>query len=261
MNKNRQFFLNKCMCVDFETSGLDFDEAEILEQGITFYDDEWKIIHKQLHNCKGEIPPESSAVSNIVSDMVANEPFFTADNFAAGCIDPEYNILVSHNAPFDSGIVEKYIDPDTYKLLKDSWLCTLRMVKKLYANTTEVTQFDLSYLRYRFKLPVQVDTEPHRAGYDSYLTGLLLDYILDEMEARELLFTEQEYFPQIIEWMNTPIQIELMPLGKYQGMAISEIPMSYLEWAVNNMDRLDEESPQYDSDLAVSIATVMDGKL
>jgi DNA polymerase III epsilon subunit-like protein len=259
----KQDFLNRCECVDFETSGLDPDEAEIVEQGVSVYNpvhSYWETV-SSLHDCSVEIPPDASAVSNITSETVKGKPFFSLSNFL---LTSEDSILISHNAPYDSGVVKKYLPPDMYEQLSSKWLCTLRMVRKLYANDASFSQFSLAYLRYRLKLPV-IDgsggSGPHRAGFDSYVTGLLLEYLIDELEAREIIKPDAEYLPQIKEWLAQPILIELMPFGKHEGTPIDKVPMSYLEWAVYNMDRLNEDSPEYDVDLATSIAISMDARL
>jgi DNA polymerase-3 subunit epsilon len=251
---DRETFLANCYTVDFETTGLDVETAEIVEQGVSAYTaDQWIIFNSTLHNSKEEIPPEASGVNNITSDMVKDEPMFTYDQFASGVVAPGKSVLVSHNADYDSGVLEKYVDPETFKLLKSNWICTLRLVRKLYVNDTSVDRHDLSYLRYRFKFNVKHDIDIHRAGYDSYLTGLLLEHIVDELSARGELDDARDYLDQIREFMDQPVLIDVMPFGKHKGENIQELPTSYLKWAKGNMDKLNTESPEFDPDLAVSM--------
>lgn len=247
----REEFLSQCRGVDFETSSLDHNTAEIIEQGISAYKDgEWNILHSKLHNCSVEIPPDSAAVHNIVSEMVANEPLFSQRLFHIDEGNP--GILLSHNARFDMGVLKKYIDHETYEKLCENWLCTLRMIKLLHVNDTTFTKFNLSYLRYRLKFNVKVDIAPHRAGYDAYICGHLMEYIVDELERRELLDTTKAYLPQIKEWILTPMQLELMTFGKHARKPIKGLDTQYLEWTTTT-DKLNENSPEFDEDLYESI--------
>ena len=259
---NRDDFLWDCYTADFETTGLEVDEAEIVEQGLSaFSNGKWITFCSELHGCSVEIPPEASAVSNITSELVAGLPYFTYDVFGKGAIDHNTAILISHNAAYDSGVFEKYVtSASVYDSLASRWLCTLRMIRKLHANDPSFTRFDLAYLRYKLKLEVEVTGDAHRAGYDSYITGLVLNYILGELEARELIYVDKPYLDQIKEWMLQPIVIELMPFGKHQGQPISTIPISYLEWGMNNMDKLNPDAPEFDSDLAATFLMVLDGE-
>lgn len=255
----RTNFFKRVECVDFETSGLDFDTTEIIEQGVSIYqgDGDWNV-RSSLYNCKGDIPPEASAVHNLTKDMLSDLPLFTLDKSIFTDLG---SIMVSHNAPFDSGIVKKYLPAEVYDNLCANWLCTLRLVRKLYANDSTFTAFNLSYLRYRLGLNVTASTDQHRAGYDSYITGLLLEHIVTELESRGVIDVNVDYLPQIQAWMKEPIIINLMPFGKHEGMPIDQVPLRYLEWCVSNTDRLDESSPAFDPDLAASIALVMYKKL
>lgn len=247
---NREIFLSQCYTVDFETTGLDFDTAEIVEQGVSaFTNNKWFTFCSELHDCSIEVPPEASAVNNITSDMLDGLPYFTYENFAKGAIDPDNSIIVSHNAPYDSGVFEKYVESESiYNSLTDKWLCTLRMMRKLHANDESFSGFGLCYLRYRLKLNGVGDA--HRAGFDSYITGLLLSYIIDELESMEFFNEDQSYFDQLYEWSNKPIIIERMPLAKkYLGQPIKEIPNDYLGWCLDTFSELDIESPNFNMDL------------
>jgi DNA polymerase-3 subunit epsilon len=251
---DRETFLSNCYTVDFETTGLEVETAEIVEQGVSAYaGEQWIIFNSTLHNSEEEIPPEASGVNNITSEMVKDEPLFTYDQFASGVVKPGKSILVSHNANYDSGVLEKYADPETFELLKSNWICTLKLIRKLYVNDTTVARHDLSYLRYRFKFDVKHDIDIHRAGYDSYLTGLLLEHIIDEMIAREELNESKDYLEQLADFMEQPVLIDLMPFGKHTGEEIKALPTDYLKWAKGNMDKLNTESPEFDPDLAVSM--------
>ncbi|WAH35970.1 putative quorum-sensing-regulated virulence factor [Alicyclobacillus dauci] len=46
---------------------------------------------------------------------------------------------------------------------------------------------------------------------------------------------------ELIEYAASPIPIEVMPFGKHKGMRMDEIPVSYFNWALQNMTELDSD--------------------
>ena len=55
-----------------------------------------------------------------------------------------------------------------------------------------------------------------------------------------------------------PIRIETWPIGKkYKGVAMDDLPNDFLEWAVLNIDSLEEKSSAYDPDLAEAVWSQM----
>lgn len=260
MTTHRDQFLNDCACIDFETTDLEPSTAEIIEQGISVYHDGiWSIACSQLHDCEASyVPPEASAVNNITKDMIVDKPLFSLDNFGLLQINPHRNIFVSHNSRYDSGVLEKYVDPETFAALQSNWLCSLRMVKKLHVNDPEFKGLNLAYMRYKLKLCVEVETEPHRAGYDSYINGLLLEYIVDVLERDDIINPDLPYLPQIKEWLSEPIIMERMNFGKHNGEKLSDIDFGYIKWAFEKADKCDENSSEYDKDLTLTLAIIID---
>jgi DNA polymerase III epsilon subunit-like protein len=262
MTTHREQFLNQCACIDFETTSLEPEEAEIIEQGISVYEDgNWTVATSMLHDCKApDVPAEASAVNNITKPMLKGYGPFSLDNFGLLSIKPHRNILISHNVKYDSMVLKNYVDPETFEALSSNWLCSYRMAKKLYVNRPEYKSLSLAYLRYRRKLCefVKIPTEPHRAGYDSYINGLLLEDIIDILEEANILDKDKPYFGQLKDWLKPPIMLEYMPgFGKHAGERLDELDFGYLKWVFENTDRCDEDSPEYDIDLATTLAGYM----
>lgn len=265
---NKKDFLATCIAVDYETNHHDPKQSEVIEEGITVYDaqaDRWLHPASQLYDCSAsEIPPLVSSANNITKEMIEDEPRF---DFEQSLIDQQTaddpNLWIfSHNSYFDTTLVDRFVDNEIYRnRLKENWFCTLKMIKKLYINDTSFEANTLSYLRYKLKLPVEIPDVPHRAGYDAYVTGLLLEHIVDELENRGVLVEGQCYRQQIKAWLEKPTRVEFMPFGKHKGERLEEVPDSYWQWALNNVDMLTESSPEFDADFAESVYEVMSERL
>jgi len=256
---NREEFLKNCIPLDTETTSLSFAVAEVIELGFALkFEKHWEVISNLYKPVDTEISHEVSAITNITQKMVENKPYFGKQ------IEGDLNIildtivgtgnLVAHNAFYDSKVMEKYPMRD----IGSPWLCTLRMAKKLYADDETVTQYNLPYLRYRFELDIPEHMAHHRAGADAFMTGLLLEHLVDEMVRQEIILKDEPYKEQIEEWLEKPVTIDKMPFGKHKGKKLTEIPLSYWKWALQNLDSLDEDKDGYDKDFAASVALAIE---
>ncbi len=136
---------------------------------------------------------------------------------------PRCNYFIAHNAAFDHGMLG---NPDC------KVICTIKLAKLVWTKE-EVGRYALTHL---------VDTlvedgksltvEAHSALSDCYLTLILLQKILDK-------------FPRITSWeelwklqeggkakapARVKKRIEVMPLGKYKGELLLNVPVDYLQW-------------------------------
>lgn len=248
------------VCVlDLETTSLDFKEAEVIEFGYVLHNGhEWNT-KGEFHKASVPIVPEVSAITNITNKMVRH-----AHPFEDVCGDYENDIfnqhgfgltqvyLIAHNAFYDRNVLERQYSKTEFANNQE-WICTMRLAKKLFADDDTVTQYNLPYLRYRFELDIPEDIPHHRASTDAFMTAKLLEYLIAVMIEDELLNIDEPYLDQIAEYINKPVIMTKMPFGKHKGIKFTEIPMSYLEWLINNADSLDESKPEYDKDFAATI--------
>ena len=51
-----------------------------------------------------------------------------------------------------------------------------------------------------------------------------------------------------------------MPFGKHKGEAIDNVPLSYFQWALKNMDSLKEDADNFDPDFAATIAQTLENR-
>lgn len=254
---NREDFLKECLIIDTETTSLNFREAEVIELGYCLYFNTktWERMGS-LYAPTHPILPEVSAITNITNKMVEGRPNFM------DCAEGDLNIiidtlngrgnLVAHNSFYDRKVLENYNVRDTVP-----WLCTMRLAQKLYADDDSVKQFNLPYLRYRFELDIPEDMPAHRASTDAYMTGMLLEHIVDDMVAQGIIDDTMEFAPQVEEYIAKPIIMTKMPFGKHKGKPLIEVPLSYWTWALKNMTSLDETSEEFDKDFAASVESAV----
>ncbi len=249
---HKEDFLKSCLILDTETTSDDYKVAEIIESGFVIRENKDWTIFQELHKpTTGIIPPKVESICYITNEMVADKPTFldSKDTFQSVVEGYAGSYLVAHNHFYDMRVLRNHgIDTDTY-----NWICTWRMAKKIFNSMPEIAETNLPYLRFALKLAVPIEMHCHRAGTDSFITGKLLEVLVDIMEETGVLDTSLPYGPQIHTWSAEPIIYERMPFGKHKGELMKSVPMSYWKWATQNMDSLNEEADNFDPDLAASV--------
>lgn len=256
---HKEDFLNQCLILDTETTGKDYKTAEIIESGFVIREaNDWTIFQELHRPLDGEIPAQVQAICYITNTMVADKPSFidSKDTFEAVAegFKERDGYFVAHNHFYDMRVLQNHgVD-----LSDANWICTWRMVKKLFQTVPEIEETSLPYLRFKLELDVPIEMYCHRAGNDSYMTGKLLETLIDYMEGLGLLNKDEPYGPQIHAWAAAPIIYQVMPFGKHKGVAMKDVPVDYWRWAMKNTDWFNEEADNYDPDLAESIALVLE---
>lgn len=264
MSKERvQEFINQCLIVDTETTSKDYKEAEIIEFScIGVADGEVQVLANDMYKPSISILPEISAVTHIVDEMVEDKKLFQDSNdnerHIFELVNQHNMVLVAHNAPYDKGVIANYKNMPNCDA---SWVCTMRLAKRLFIEDETVKQFNLQYLRYRFKLVIDQHVDPHRALSDCIVTARLLEFLVSELDSRGILDDSMPYRDQIIDWINKPIFVPKMNFGKHKDQKWDDIPTDYIVWAINNLDCLKESNPLYDPDMVHTIAIVMEDRI
>lgn len=202
---------------DVETSGLDPAVDRVVE--IAFLDlivgDDGEIARgrrwSSLINPEIPIPCAASAIHDIVDDMVADAPKFrdVVDEWRS----PTPFAFCAHNRKFDMG----FLDP----VPTIPWICSYKIAIWLWPDCPSHSN---ACLRYWLKLKLAEDAGPqHRASGDSYITAAIL---------RRALLTGAT-IEQMIEVSNQPAVLPRFHFGMHAGKPISEIPSSYLQWALD----------------------------
>ena len=249
---HKEEFLQSCLILDTETTGKDYKTAEIIEAGFVIREDNNWTIFQELHKpIDGPIPAMVESICYITNKMVEDKSTFidSSDTFRSVIDGYSNGYLVAHNHFYDMRVLERHgINTENH-----TWLCTWRMSKKLFNGMEGIENTNLPYLRFALGLDVPIELHCHRAGNDSFITGKLLEALIDLMESIGLLNLEEPYGPQIIKWLAEPVIYDRFPFGKHKGELLTDIPHSYWQWAMKNTDWFNEEADNFDPDLAASI--------
>lgn len=248
----KEEFLKSCLILDTETTSDDYKIAEIIESGFVIREDDNWAMFQELHKpVNGPIGPKIESICYITNKMVADKPSFaeTKDTFQSVVDGYVTGFLVAHNDTYDRNVLTNHgIDVSNH-----TWICTWRMARKLFNGVDSIESTSLPYLRFALELDVPLEMYCHRAGNDSYITAKLLEFFVDMMEESGLLVQDLPYGPQIVDWVAEPIIYERMPFGKHKGEPMTAVPHSYWQWAMKNTDWFNEDSDNFDPDLAASI--------
>lgn len=249
---HKEDFLQSCLVLDTETTSDNYKIAEIIESGFVIREDNNWTIFQELHDTPSmAISPKVQSICYITPEMIANKPTFIDSKATFQSVVEGYKdgYLVAHNHFYDMRVLENH-GLDTSK---HNWICTWRMAKKIFNEIVEIEETNLPYLRFALALEVPIEMHCHRAGNDSFITGKLLEVLVDLMEAQGLLDETIPYGPQIAQWAAEPIVYKYMPFGKHKGELMTDVPHSYWKWAMQNMDSLNESADNFDPDFAASV--------
>lgn len=223
------------LVLDTETTGLDPATDRVVEVAATVFDageDTLStVVFQSLINPERPIPPEASAIHHLTAADVADAPTLDTLTPRLRELAATADVLVAHNAAFDRSFL-----PD----LGRPWFCTLRAARHLWPHAPRHSN---QVLRYWIPLTVSVQS-PHRAGDDTQVTAALLRHMLGLATLR----TQVPGFGcvDLIAWADAPIAVSAFPFGKYKDVPLSQVPRSYVEWAMANL-------PHMDADLAWSL--------
>lgn len=249
--KNLKEFLNSVIIVDFETTGEDPKTAEIIEIGTAEYSEtHWHGWSSQgmLIKPTSPIPPMASSINGISNKMVEDSLDLGSVRQAYLEIFSTHKALVAHNAKYEQDIMKTYFAECT-----TPWICTYRLAKLAHNGDSTVESYAQNYLRYRLNLPVDDLITPHRAANDCLITAALLENLIKDLWLQGKIDENACLLTQLLEIQKKPIITKVMPFGKHKGELLTKVPKSYWQWALTNMDALNENSSNYDPDFAASV--------
>jgi exodeoxyribonuclease X len=209
----------RLVVIDTETTGLDPKEHAVVEIAaleIIEIDDGYGFgdLHHCFVNPGRAIPPEASAVHHIVDNDVADAVALDVAISNLGLVGAE-TIFVAHNAPFDRSFLPELSDA--------RWIDTCQVARHAFV---DAPGYGNQVLRYYLKLQLPywvidtANTLPHRAGFDTIVTGALLCRLLD-------------FYPVegLITLSNAPAVLRTCHFGKHRGQRWVDLPIDYLQWA------------------------------
>lgn len=233
-----------------ETTGVDFSNDEIIAVALGANDDSKWNASVTYYDADKAITPEISSLHDITPSMLGKTKFYESASALAETLN-EY--VVCNNSSFHANMVKR----NGVAILDDKKLiCTMRIAKKLSTMDLDMSSFKLNYLRYYFG----VNVARNDYATDTEMNNVIIGNLFEKQ--CELLLGLGEIstidMEEIWVWANAPILLTKMPFGKHSGKRFEEIPMDYWNWALVNMDALQEDNKKYDPDLAASVVAALE---
>jgi len=263
-----QEFLQGVTVLDTETTGVDFNNSEVIEvAGGRYVDGEWEV-KELLMGSKEPIPPGASAVNYISNKMIAGLPTFSVAinkvNETISLDNTEY--MIAHNSNFDRRIMVasyKRISSNAFDKFKvqEDWICTWKLAQQILGHHYDEIKYSQSYLRYLLDLDVDDSLPPHRAASDVTTCGKLLEKLIEFAIEFEFVNPTKDIGPQLQALCWKPLIIRKWPLGKHKGKLVADVPSDYLFWCIDNIDLLNEEHAKFDKDLAHTVEKTLESRL
>jgi len=227
----REIEKEKFICIDCETTGLNTEQDRIIEVAAMCFDQTQVYAQMEtLINPDCEIPEASIEIHHITPDMVKGKPMIIE-------VLPDIlqligdHIIIGHGVKFDIEILAIAAERHgiSCKIRNNRSLDTLRMAR-LYG---ESPINSLEHLRKHFNIPLE---GAHRAMSD----------VIVNKEVFKWLAKGFKTVGQLFDALSRPILMPIMPLGKYKGRSLKDIPLQYLQW-ISQKD--------FDQDLLYSVRT------
>lgn len=219
----------KFICLDCETTGLDYKNDKIIEIACVTFDLEKEgDSFESLVNPEAIIPQSSIEIHHITQEMVNDKPLIQA--VLPTVLSMVGNkIIVGHGIDLDI----KFIAESCYRsgipttIMHNRTIDTLRMAR-LYG---ESPINSLEKLRQHFNIGPEI---AHRAMSD----------VIVNIEVFKMLMKYYRTIDDLYKALSKPILLKEMPLGPHKGRPFKDIPLQYLLWAVNK---------DFDQDLMFSL--------
>jgi DNA polymerase-3 subunit epsilon len=217
------------VCIDCETTGLDVANDRIIEIAAASFT--YDQIHEQFDSLIDPtitIPEESIKIHNITQQMVEGKP--TIDKILPDILRIIGDkTIVGHGIDFDVEILARAAERAgiATTIRKNNKIDTLRMARHYGESPTN----SLQQLRNHFNI---AEEGAHRA----------LNDVIVNIEVFNNLSREFHTVEDLMAMLSRPIALKIMPLGKYKGRPLREIPLDYLQY----MAKMD-----FDQDLLYTI--------
>jgi exodeoxyribonuclease X len=201
--------------IDFETTGLEPPVAQVCEVGICDLHIEGMTVQEPKSWLCGvdTMPPDVRAVHHIkLSDCAGLDPFSDATLY------DDATVIAAHNADFET----KFFAP------RLPVICTYKAALRVWPDAPGHSNGVLRYWLEDQGLIAPIDelTQPsHRAGPDAYVTAHILSALMKLATGKDM-----------VAWTKQPKLMPKCPIGKFRGMAWSEVDAGFLAWMMKQAD-------------------------
>ena len=224
--------LDTFICIDCETTGLDAEQDAIIEiAGVRFRGNEVLETFEMLIDPERIIPESSVAIHHITQEMVQGKPKI-AEVLPTIIKFIGRDIIVGHSISFDVAVVRNAAKRHNIPTIigNNILIDTLRMAR-LYGGSAINS---LAQLQKHFNIPYDGS---HRAMADVVVNVELFKHLASNYKTTEIL----------LKTLEKPILMRIMPLGKYKGRPIKDLPLDYLMYSARrdfDQDLLFQPTPR-----------------
>jgi exodeoxyribonuclease X len=206
--------------IDLETTGTCPDDAVVEIGAVDLVGGEIVPIGSDLVRPLVPIPPEASAIHQIVDDDVSRSPtleevlpFYMDVDRAVGV-----DVFVAHHWAFEGHWLGEHLQGRPT-------ICTYKAAVRLWPDAPGHGNQVLSYRLRPKRLDPVIAGTPHRALPDAYVTAFLLREILELVTVEELIALTRE-----------PALLPRVTFGRYRGSNWEEVPVDYLAWIADRSE-------------------------
>ncbi len=197
---------------DTETTGIRSDKDRIIE--IAAYDPALDRRFESFVNPGITIPPEVTAIHGINDEMVASAPAFAqvALEFTKFCEGD--TVLIAHNNDnFDVHFLRNEYLRHQVEIPTWKFLDSLKWARRY---RPDLPRHTLQFLREIYGITAN---NAHRAFDDVIVLHQIFSRMIDDLSIDD-----------VFALLNKPRALQHMPFGKHQGVPLSQIPKSYIQW-------------------------------
>lgn len=197
---------------DTETTGVRPDKDRVIE--IAAYDPVRNLNFEKLVNPGCPIPPDATAIHHITNEMVASAPSFAQVgaefiDFCQGDV-----VLIAHNNDsFDLHFLRNEFQRHSIDMPAWKFFDTLKWARRY---RPDLPRHTLQFLREIYGIAAN---NAHRALDDVIILHQVFNFMVDDLSMDE-----------VYNLLNRPRAIQHMPFGKHQGLPLSKVPRSYVQW-------------------------------
>lgn len=200
---------------DTETTGTRPGKDRVIE--IAAYDPDRPGQEKSfctLTHPECPIPPESTAISGITNEMVANAPPIRValSSFLEFC-SGDVCLIAHNNDAFDKLFLEAEFQRAQLKMPPWVFIDSLKWSRKY---RSDLPRHSLQSLREVYGIAAN---QAHRALDDCIVLHQVFSRMVDDLS-----------LDQIIDRLSTVPKIVRMPFGKHAGKNLTEVPKDYIAW-------------------------------
>lgn len=224
-------FKEDVILFDLETTSVVVDEARIVEIGAIKCMGYSGLVCGKFHEYIDPgmpIPPSASRVNKITDEMVVGKS-------SVDTILPQFfewggnSVYTAYNLPYDDGVINAELDRyNLWPKVKPLWRFDMRTFAHRLINPNDIFNYKLTEIA-KFH-GIIVDNAHTAIGDVEIMHKILIKFITLWNELGKGVNVQD-----FKDWMCTDYLLEYWPFGRYKGRKCRDLPITFLQWALNEM--------------------------